>query len=52
MLKYTQNFCKDLKAKIGPASYIFLILLVGADFTFVVIHFLYKFTHNMECSLF
>ncbi len=52
MLKYMQTFCNDLKAKIDPASYIFLLLLVGADFTFVVIHFLYKFTHNMECSLF
>ena len=43
---------KQHKGKIEFNFTIFLFLLISADFIFMVMHFFYKLTHDMECSLF
>ena len=52
MPKSKHTIIDYLREKTGPASLLILLLLLSADFMFVVIHFLYKLTHPDPYSLF
>jgi hypothetical protein len=51
MLRITESIQRH-KGKIEFNFAIFLFLLLSADFIFMFMHFYYKLTHDMECSLF
>ena len=51
MLKIRETI-QQHKGKIEFNFAIFLLLLLSADFIFMVMHVYYKLTHDMECSLF
>ena len=50
-MKITESI-QQHKGKVEFNFAIFLFLLLSADFIFMVMHFYYKLTHDMQCSLF